>query len=65
MKIWIIMASLAAACATFLWLNYSSVSGRKTVHQTVRHLSKSLFVGLGLYFTIMALALVYLMIVTP
>jgi hypothetical protein len=61
MKVWIIVLSLLAAAITCYWgLRQLTPAGR-TPRQFVSLVVRSLAVGVGVYFLMMAVALVYLM----
>lgn len=61
MKVWIILLSLLAAAGTGYWgLKQITPAGRSP-GRFLNLAARSLAVGVGVYFTLMAIALVYLM----
>lgn len=64
MKIWIVLLSLLAAACVWRWGPHRRVDATGWRRRS-RQISQSLLAGVGVYFGIMSVALLYLMLTRP
>ncbi|MGB3287996.1 MAG: hypothetical protein WBA83_01845 [Burkholderiaceae bacterium] len=64
MKIWLILLSLLAMAVTWFWGNHRNPQARASFGQRIKLMSRSLIAGIVVYFTLMSIALLYLMATT-
>lgn len=65
MKVWFILLSILSAVLTWWWHSQPRVrQGRATYSGFFRRLSHSVIAGIAVYFSLMAIAMVWLLVTT-